>query len=77
MSLPRLFGTELHTLPAICPYLTPPEAPPIQLRVVNPPGGISVGVVWASNPHNKAMYRNKSIPLSKLMPLFERLMILT
>ena len=22
MSLPRLFGTELHTVPSICPYLT-------------------------------------------------------
>ena len=73
MSLPRLFGTELHTLPSICPYLKPPKAPPDMLRVVNPPGGISVGVVWASNPTNKAMYRNKSLPLSQLMPLFERL----
>ena len=41
--------------------------------LVNPPGGISVGVVWASNPDNKAMYRNKSLPLALLMPLFERL----
>ena len=48
------------------------EPPRDALRVVNPPGGISVGVVWASNPDNKAMYRNKSLPLSLLMPLFER-----
>ena len=57
MSLPRLFGTELHTVPSICPYLTTSEAPPTKLRVVNPPGGISVGVVWAStlttNPWSK------------------------
>ena len=39
------------------------------LRVVNPPGGISVGIVL----NNKAMYRNKSLPLKLLMPLFERL----
>jgi hypothetical protein len=32
-----------------------------------------VGLVWASNPDNKAMYRNKSLPLALLMPLFERL----
>ena len=73
MSLPRLFGTELHTVPSICPYLTAPNPPRETLRVVNPPGGISVGVVWASNPDNKAMYRNKSLPLALLMPLFERL----
>ena len=73
MSLPRLFGTELHTVPSICPYLTVPNPPREALRVINPPGGISVGVVWASNPDNKAMYRNKSLPLALLMPLFERL----
>ena len=72
MSLPHLFGTELHTIPSISPYLKAPEPPRDALCVVNPPGGISVGVVWASNPDNKAMYRNKSLPLSLLMPLFER-----
>ena len=73
MSLPRLFGTELHTIPSICPYLQSHEPPRTSLRVVNPPGGISVGIVWASNPDNKAMYRNKSLPLALLMPMFERL----
>ena len=74
MSLPRLFGTEVHTIPRICPYLQfKPDLRP-ELKVINPPGGISVGLVWASNPDNKAMYRNKSIPLSLLMPMFERLM---
>ena len=43
-----------------------PEPPREALRVINPPGGISVGVVWASNPDNKAMYRNKSLPLALL-----------
>ena len=73
MSLPRLFGTDIHTVPSICPYLHAPIPPQDPLCVVNPPGGISVGIVWASNPDNKAMYRNKSIPLAVLMPLFERL----
>ena len=41
---------------------------PDSLKVMPPPGGISVGIVWASNPDNKAMYRKKSIPLSLLMP---------
>ena len=73
MSLPFLFGTELHTIPSICPYLKPPAPPREALRVVSPPGGISVGVVWASNPDNKAMYRHKSFHVELLMPLFERL----
>ena len=73
MSLPRLFGTELQTVPSVCPYLKPAGPLREDLRVVNPPGGISVGIVWASNPDNKAMYRNKSLPLKLLMPLFERL----
>ena len=40
--------------------------------MINPPGGISIGVVWV-HPDNKAMYRNKSFPLALLMPTFERL----
>ena len=73
MSLPRLFGTKLHSVPSVCPYLHPPEPPRTELSVINPPGGISIGLVWASNPDNKAMYRHKSLPLALLMPLFERL----
>ena len=73
MSLPRLFGTELHTIPSVCPYLQAPAPPRDELLVVNPPGGISVGVVWASNPDNRAMFRHKSMRLAYLMPLFERL----
>jgi len=73
MSLPRLFGTELHTIPSICPYLKAPAPPREALHLAKPPGGISVGIVWASNPDNKAMYRHKSLPLTLLMPLFERL----
>ena len=73
MSLPLLFGTELDSVPCIVPYLHPPALPPDSLRIVPPPGGLSIGIVWASNPDNKAMYRNKSIPLSLLMPLFLRL----
>jgi hypothetical protein len=73
MSLPLLFGTELDSVPCIVPYLHSPVIPPDSLRIVPPPGGLSIGIVWASNPDNKAMYRNKSIPLSLLMPLFLRL----
>ena len=70
MSLPMVFNTELHTIPASVPYLAPSEPIPDRLKIVHPPGGLSVGIVWASNPDNKAMYRNKSIPLEHLIPLF-------
>jgi len=68
MSLPMIFQTELATVPAVVPYLHPPEPTPLLLQVPPPPGGLAIGIVWASNPDNKAMYRNKSFPLSLLMP---------
>ena len=68
MSLPLVFGTELDTVPAAVPFLKPNQPCPDHLRFEIPPGGLSVGLVWASNPDNKAMYKNKSFPLSVLMP---------
>ena len=68
MSLPMVFKTDHHNIPAFVPYLAPCEAAPKRLNVVQPAGGLSVGLVWASNPGNKAMYRNKSISLEQLMP---------
>ena len=63
MSLPMVFNTDQHTIPASVPYLKAFESRPERLKVVQPAGGLSVGLVWASNPDNKAMYRNKSVPL--------------
>jgi tetratricopeptide (TPR) repeat protein len=68
LSLPLLFRTELHSVPSATPYLTAPGPVPQHLRVDAPPGGLSVGLVWATNPDNKAMYHNKSLPLELLMP---------
>lgn len=68
MSLPRLFGTELTTVPSTTPYINPPGPPPESLRFTPPPGGLAVGLVWATNPDNKVMYRNKSLPLQLLLP---------
>ena len=68
LSLPRLFGTSLVTIPAALPYLRPPAEPPAELRVPQPPGGLAVGLVWASHAGNPTMYRRKSIPLDLLMP---------
>jgi len=68
MSLPMVFGTEVDTVPSAVPFLHPNHPCPEHLRFEKPPGGLSVGVVWASNPDNKAMYKNKSLPLAVLMP---------
>ena len=70
MSLPMIFNTDHHTIPASVPYLTAGESTPETLKIAHPAGGLSVGLVWASNPDNKAMYRSKSIPLEQLMPCF-------
>ena len=74
MSLPALFATELHSIPSHVPYLHTMQPAPEHLRIEPPPGGLNVGVVWASNPDNKAMYRNKSMPLAVLMPLLTELL---
>ena len=74
MSLPALFSTELHSTPSHVPYLQTNQPAPGHLRLEPPPGGLNVGVVWASNPDNKAMYRNKSMPLASLMPLLTELL---
>ena len=74
LSLPNLFGTELDTVPVLSGYLSSPGPAPPSLLVSPPPGGISIGIVWASNPDNKAMYRKKSIPLDFLMPRLVDLM---
>ena len=68
MSLPHLFETTLATIPAVCPYIHPPRPCPEHLKVKPPAGGLSVGLVWAANPVNKAMYSHKSIALELLMP---------
>jgi hypothetical protein len=68
MSLPKLFGTTLSSIPSVTPYLKSLGAPPDNLIVIPPPGGISIGIVWASNPSNKAMYRHKSFPIALLLP---------
>lgn len=68
LSLPLLFQTELHSVPSFTPYLQPPGPPPPHLELPEAPGGLAVGVVWATNPANKAMYRNKSMPANLLLP---------
>ena len=74
LSLPRLFGTDLTTVPAVTPYLRTSRPVPEEMLIPPRPGGLSVGLVWATNPSNKAMYRSKSCPLELLMPRLKQLM---
>ena len=69
LSLPYLFNSDLSNIPSITPYIKQPCPPPSHLKIPSPPGGLAVGIVWAANPKNKAMYRHKSIKLELLMPI--------
>jgi Flp pilus assembly protein TadD len=80
LSLPRLFGTDVATIPAPSAYLDAPamlDLPPFpSLRPpgLRPPGlrppGLKIGIVWAGNPkHGKD--RQRSVALDRLAPLAE------
>ena len=63
LSLPRIFETELSTIPSRVPYLPVPE--PMLLEAS---GDTKVGLVWAGNP-NHANDHNRSRPLQEFAPL--------
>ena len=74
LSLPHLFNTQLENVPGFTPYIKSPGQIPDNLIVKTPPGGISIGITWATNRDNKAMYKNKTIPLEILMKPLLKLM---
>lgn len=56
MSLPRVFGTELGSIPARCPYLAAPAALSYPTAAGN---GFSVGLVWrGSLTNNRGRFRS-------------------
>ncbi|WP_190274165.1 tetratricopeptide repeat protein [Geitlerinema sp. PCC 7407] len=66
LSLPRVLGTTLATIPAQVPYVAAPP-PPVELPIS---GAYRVGIVWAGSPtHRKD--RSRSCPLEEFLPLFE------
>jgi tetratricopeptide (TPR) repeat protein len=70
LSLPRLFGTRLETIPAIVPYLRADEKEAAQWRArFAKLGGFKVGIVWAGNPEHVNDMR-RSIPLDDLASVF-------
>jgi len=72
MSLPRVLGTTLDTLPAKIPYL---RADPAALerwkeRLAGTGSGLRIGIAWAGNPQH-AGDRRRSIAVERLAPLFD------
>lgn len=67
LSLPRLFGTSLETVPNQVPYLTPPAW--AGFPVAKPEGTVlSVGISWAGKPTHKND-RNRSAGLAGFLSL--------
>lgn len=68
MSLPRLFGTTLETIPASVPYLQPPAGrlPFWQSVLPERSGKLRVGLCWAGKTYPDP---GRSIPAAMLAPL--------
>src|SRR5262249_30755195 len=70
MSLPRLFGTTLDTIPNKVPYLSPERELVEQWRERLGPadGKKRIGIVWQGNRFHR-WNRHRSIPLAEFEPL--------
>lgn len=68
MSLPRLFNTELATVPAAVPYLLPEEDRVMRWRERLGTHGFKVGINWQGNPAFQDDKR-RSAPLRHFRPL--------
>jgi len=74
LSLPRIFGTVLETIPGIVPYVAPdPVAVARWAERLGPGPELRVGLVWAGRrrPQTSAMMidRRRSMSLAQLAPL--------
>jgi FkbM family methyltransferase len=69
-SLPRVFGTDLASIPADIPYLrTEPERVERWAKRLGAHDALRVGLAWAGSPtHTRDRYR--SVPLRMLSPLW-------
>jgi FkbM family methyltransferase len=70
LSLPRVFGTDLASIPADIPYLqAEPERVERWAKRLGPRDALRVGLTWAGSPtHSRDRYR--SVPLRMLAPLW-------
>lgn len=69
MSLPRLMGTTLGSIPAPVPYLRAEPRPAGEL-VSREPGVLNVGLAWCGNPLHKRDHL-RSVDPARLAPLVE------
>jgi len=68
MSLPRIFGTTLDTIPADIPYLHPDPAKLSRWRAaLADVTALKVGVVWAGNARHRGD-RQRSLPAASMLP---------
>ena len=67
LSLPRLLGSTLETIPADGPYLARPAAIPPRTA---PTGVLNVGLCWAGKPSHRND-RNRSVGAGAFMALFD------
>ena len=70
LSLPRIFGTTIETIPAKVPYVAadPEQAAAWGAKLAARAPAFNVGLVWAGHPQNRND-RRRSIPLGALAPL--------
>ena len=71
LSLPRVLGTTIDTIPSKVPYMVAAPKRRAALRATLEPfaGQLKVGLAWAGNPAH-ANDRKRSCPLATLAPLF-------
>jgi Glycosyltransferase family 9 (heptosyltransferase) len=69
MSLPHIFGTNLASIPAQAPYLSPPTDPNQKLELPKT-GQKRVGLVWASKPGHFTANK-RSCPFAIFQSLLE------
>jgi len=71
LSLPERFGTDLASVPANLPYLTPDAKAVARWRgEIGDAPALKVGLVWAGNAKHQNQSQ-RSLELKRLMPLFE------
>jgi tetratricopeptide (TPR) repeat protein len=68
LSLPLAFGTDIDSIPATVPYLTPDPDAAAAWRERIGSGGQRIGIAWQGNPRYGADHR-RSVPLRYFAPL--------
>ena len=68
LSLPKVFGTKIETIPWQGPYIDAPDSAKERWRGRMSAERVSVGIVWAGNPAHKNDY-NRSCPFTELEAL--------